>query len=72
MWGALKWNPFGLILMAILVISPIWMLYDVVRQKATLFNAYKNSEQFLERKRIAITAILIVLLNWIWNIYKGL
>jgi len=71
-WGAIRWNPFGLILMAILVISPIWILYDVVRQKATLFMVYRNSEQFLKRKWVAIAAILIVLLNWTWNIYKGI
>jgi len=71
-WGALRWNPFGFILMVILVIFPIWMLYDVIRHEATLFNAYKNSERFLERKWIALAAILIVLLNWVWNIYKEL
>jgi hypothetical protein len=71
MWGAIIWNPFGLILFAILVISPIWILFDLVRHKATLFNLYTNSELFLKRKWVAIPAILLVLLNWIWNIYKG-
>lgn len=71
-WGAMQWNPFGLILMAILIISPIWILYDVVRQKSTLFTVYTNSELFLKRKWVAIIAILIVLLNWVWNIYKGI
>lgn len=71
-WGAILWNPFGLILMAILVISPVWILYDVIRQKSTLFAVYINSELFLKRKWVAIAAILIVILNWIWNIYKGI
>jgi hypothetical protein len=70
--GALFWNPFGLILLAVMILSPIWILYDLVRQKATLFKVYTNSEQFLKRKWVAISAILIVLVNWIWNIYKGL
>ena len=70
--GALFWNPFGFILMVILVISPVWILYDVISKKETLFQAYTNSEKFLQRKWVAISAILIVLLNWIWNIYKGL
>ena len=70
--GALFWNPFGFILMAIMIISPIWILCDIIRKKETLFQAYTNSEKFLQRKWVAITAILIVLLNWIWNIYKGI
>jgi hypothetical protein len=70
--GALFWNPFGFILMAIMVISPIWILYDLLGKKETLFQAYINFEKFLKRKWISISAILIVLLNWSWNIYKGL
>src|ERR1035437_1913257 len=70
--GALFWNPFGFILMAIMIISPIWILCDIIRKKETLFQAYTNSEKFLQRKWVAITAILIVLLNWLWNIYKGI
>ena len=71
-FGALFWNPFGFILVAIMVISPIWILYDVVGRKATLFNLFTNTELLLKRKWVAISAILIVLLNWIWNIQKGL
>jgi len=70
--GALYWNPIGLILLAILVISPIWVLYDVVCQKETLFIWFIKTENFLKRKWIAILLITIVVLNWIWNIYKGL
>ena len=69
--GALIWNPFGFILMSILVISPSWILYDVITQKQSLFHYYIKSEQFLRRKWIVFSAIGLVLLNWIWNIYKG-
>jgi len=69
--GALIWNPFGLILMAIVVISPAWVLYDLIRQKTTLFYFYTNTERILRRKWVALSIIFIVLLNWIWNIYKG-
>jgi len=71
-WGALYWNPFGFILMAILVIAPLWILFDLVSRKATLFNFYTKAELFLNRKWVAITAVLIVLMNWIWNISKGI
>ena len=70
--GALFWNPFGILIMLILIISPVWMIYDIVLRKESLYNFYIRSEQFFKRKWIAIPAIILVLLNWIWNIYKGL
>ena len=70
--GALLLNPFGIIIMAVLIISPVWISYDVISRKGTLYNSYIKAEHFLRRKWIAIPLILLVLLNWIWNIYKGL
>jgi len=70
--AALVWNPFGLILVSVMLISPIWILFDLVTRQDTLFRAFINSEKFLKQKKVAILAISIVLLNWIWNIYKGL
>ena len=70
--GAIYWNPFGMIIMAILIISPLWIIYDVIAQRDTLFSVYSRTEHLLKRKWIAIPLILLVILNWIWNIYKGL
>jgi len=70
--GSLLWNPFGLILVAIMVISPIWIFYDIIKHKETLFQSYTRAELFLKRKWVALPAILIVLANWVWNIYKGI
>jgi len=70
--GALLWNPFGIILTFILLVFPAWIIYDVLSRKSTLYNFYNRTELILRRKWIAIPAILLVLLNWIWNIAKGL
>jgi hypothetical protein len=70
--GGLFWNPFGIIIMAILIVAPIWMITDLLLKKDSLFRFYNQTEIFLRRKWIAIPAILLVLMNWIWNIYKGL
>jgi len=66
------WNPFGIIIIFILFIFPVWIISDVLGRKDTLFNVYNQTELFLKRKWIAIPAILLVLVNWIWNIVKGL
>jgi hypothetical protein len=70
--GALYWNPFGAILAMALIIIPIWICYDLVGHKDTLFKTYNRAELILRRKWIALPLIGLVVLNWIWNIYKGL
>jgi len=70
--GALLWNPFGLIIISVLILAPLWILYDIVLRKDSLLQVYNYSEIFLRKKWIAIPLILLVILNWIWNIYKGL
>lgn len=68
----IQWNPFGIIIILILFIFPVWIISDVLSRNDSLFNSYNQTELFLKRKWIAIPAILLVLLNWIWNIVKGL
>lgn len=70
--GAMYWNPFGLLLISVLMIAPFWMLYDLVSRKESLLVAYEKAEEFFRRKWIAIPAILVVVINWLWNINKGL
>ena len=70
--GAFWWNPFGILIMIILILLPGWIFYDVISKKNTFFNFYNKAERFLKQKQLAIPAILLVILNWIWNIYKGL
>jgi hypothetical protein len=70
--NALFLNPFGILIMTFLVLAPFWVSYDLVSRNSTLLNAYHTTELFLKRKWIALPAILLVLMNWIWNITKGL
>ena len=65
-------NPMGLIVAFIMILSPILMLYDVIFRKSILYNCYCFTENYVKRKPIAIILILLVLLNWIWNITKQL
>jgi len=69
---AMLWNPFGFLLMAFLVVAPFWISYDLASRNSTLLNAYIKIELLLKRKWIALPAVLLVLMNWIWNISKGL
>ncbi len=66
-------NPFGMLAAIALIIIPLWIILDIIRSKESFLKYYKLTEQIIIRNKwISITAITIVLLNWIWNIAKGL
>lgn len=65
-------NPFGIVVAILMIISPIWILFDVITKKETFFFWYKKTEEIIQIKWIALPLILLVILNWIWNINKGL
>ncbi|HLO83188.1 MAG TPA: DUF2752 domain-containing protein [Chitinophagaceae bacterium] len=69
---AVLWNPMGLILLVSMALIPLWIAYDLFNKKRTLFIAYRKTELFFSRKRFAISALVLLLANWMWNIYKGL
>lgn len=69
--GGLYWNPLGFVIFGILVVSPFWIVYDILLRKDTCYHFFLQSEKNLRRKIIAIPAIVLLLINWIWNIWKG-
>ena len=68
--GALKFNPIGYLVAIIMLIAPIWIIADTIKRTKTLFDFYLKTETYLKRPKIAITLILLVIINWIWNITK--
>ena len=69
--AALLWNPFGYLIFAGLLIVPFWMMHDVIRKQRTLLTVYQNMESLLQRRIVTWPLVIMVLLNWCWNIYKG-
>ncbi len=69
---ALHINPMGFIVAAIMFIAPLWILIDLATRRKTLFEFYQKIETYLKRPQYAIPLILLVIINWIWNIAKGL
>lgn len=72
LFEALYWNPFGILITLILLITPFWLAFDVISRNDSLYRFYNRTELFVTKKWVAIPAILLILLNWIWNIFKGL
>lgn len=69
---ALFLNPFGIIVASIMVVSPSWIIWDTVTKKQSFYNFYIETEKLIRKKEIAIPLIVLVILNWVWNIYKHL
>ena len=65
-------NPLGIIMGSLMVIVPVWLLYDLVTNKDTLYRNYQKFENTVKIRWVAIVLILLILANWIWNIQKGL
>ena len=65
-------NPIGYLLVAIMVVSPFWILSDLASSKDSFLRFYKKVEMMVRKKWIAIPMITILAANWIWNILKGL
>ena len=71
-YDALLTNPLGFIIAAILIIFPLWLLYDIVFSKDSLHKSYIKFENTLKIKWVAIILISLIIANWAWNIFKGL
>jgi hypothetical protein len=69
---ALLLNPFGYIVALIMLLSPVWIVFDLVSKRDTLFICYQKTERLLVKPKLAIPLSFLVLANWIWNITKGL
>lgn len=63
-------NPLGFAVFLIICIAPLWIIWDSLNQKASFYLFYLKSLNFIKKKEIAIALLLLVLLNWIWSIYK--
>lgn len=64
-------NPFGMLIVFSLVVFPVWILIDLIRGTSGFLIFYNKTEIFFRQKLVAILAICLVLLNWIWNFTKG-
>ncbi len=68
---AILMNPLGIVVAAIMLGVPALMIFDKVFKKQTLFDWYIKAEKIILIKWVAATLIVLIVANWIWNIYKN-
>jgi len=66
-------NPLGIVSSIIIMAVLLLMLLDLVTKRDYYYKVYNQVEKFLQQHK-AFSAILVILviLNWAWNISKGL
>ena len=69
---AFQTNPLGYLAALIMLLAPFWVLADIVSKRSTLYNFYRKVEEHIRKPGLAIPLGLLVIVNWIWNISKGL
>jgi hypothetical protein len=67
---AFYYNPLGFVVMLVLCITPLWIVYDMAGKRNSFYSFYCKTEAFLRHKWVAIPLILLIMVNWIWNIHK--
>lgn len=70
--AALHTNPIGYILAFIMIVIPLWLFYDLLFKRDTLYRAYRKSETVIKIRWVAVLLAALIIANWIWNIRKGL
>jgi hypothetical protein len=66
-------NPFGFFMMGAMAAFPLWILFDLLRRENSFFRFYCRLENIFQQRRwVSVPAVLLVVINWIWNISKGL
>jgi hypothetical protein len=69
---AFYFNPLGVFFGLALILFPLWMLYDFILKKESFLICYQWFESKL-KKHISIFFILVLMiLNWMWNIQKDI
>ena len=72
-WGSLHLNPIGALLLFALVVIPFWILTDIILKAESLHRWYMTTERALKQNAwISVPLIFLILVNWFWNIAKGL
>ena len=65
---ALYINPLSVLLIVFAVIAPVWLFVDCYRGTHTLQRVMKGRWSI----PVICIVVIIIIANWIWNIYKGI
>lgn len=62
----------GLLIAIIMLVAPLWILIDIITRRQNVFDVYQKIDAYLKKPKVAIPLTILVVINWVWNITKGL
>lgn len=69
-YEALSANPLGYIIFAVMLIAPLWILFDRLSKNDSFYRFYHKLETALRKRTVYLSFIFFILGIWIWNITK--
>ncbi len=67
---AIHLNPLGIPIAMGLLILPLWITFDLIGRRQTLYVSFKRAESVLKRPAVAIAAIALFVANWLWVLFN--
>lgn len=67
---SLYYNPLGILVTFVMVVFPLWIAADTLTGSSSLLMTYRFVEKKLQQWPYAAAGILVILINWIWNLMK--
>ncbi|MBB4625123.1 DUF2752 domain-containing protein [Parabacteroides faecis] len=65
-------NPYGLLFTLLAIFYIAGLASDFIRKNRQFRDWLNRSEHHLTNKYVLLPIVLLTILNWIWNIHKGL
>lgn len=65
-------NPLGFLVFAILLVTPIWIAYDIITKNNSLYSFYVRRINIVQPFYLKLLFVGFITINWLWNIIKGL
>ena len=69
---AMYFNPLGIVFGLVILIFPPWILYDLIQKKQSFMTAYHRLESKLKKPILILFILVLMILNWIWNLQKDI
>ena len=71
--GAFLMNPIGIVVGLLAVLVPSLLVYDLLFKKDTLHRVYLSVEKdMVKHKGWVVVFVILILLNGVWNVCKGI
>lgn len=70
--AALYLNPMGMMVGAAMLVIPFWIAADFISGNRSLLIVYNRAGDLLKKPKIAVPLVVLLMLNWLWNIQKQL